>query len=108
MTDSRADAYLLGSFDQLTNRKCSKDWVFNGGSGILSLSIGLNAVSNHGTCTAVFVIVAALVGFMFGSIRTLGKIKWIAWLGLTSIITAGEFKYPYSNTPCMFDWLKLD
>jgi hypothetical protein len=92
----------------LTNKDNSKDWVFNGGSGILSLSIGLNAVSGHAACTAIFVVVAALIGFMFGSIRTLGKIKWIAWVGLSSIITAGKLKCPYRDIPCVIDQLKCD
>ncbi|KAG8157911.1 hypothetical protein KVR01_012183 [Diaporthe batatas] len=61
-------------------------WTFIAGSGMLSTSIGLNAVSAHGTCTAVFVVVAAVVGFAFASIRTLGKLSWLAWLGVSCII----------------------
>ncbi|POS68883.1 transmembrane amino acid transporter [Diaporthe helianthi] len=61
-------------------------WTFIAGSGMLGTSIGLNAVSAHGTCTAVFVVVAAIVGFSFASIRTLGKISWLAWLGVGCII----------------------
>ncbi|KAF4214630.1 hypothetical protein CNMCM8980_008156 [Aspergillus fumigatiaffinis] len=63
-------------------------WVFVAGSGMLSISIGLNAISTHGTCTAVFVMVAAIVGFLLGSIRTLGRITWLAWIGLICILTA--------------------
>ena len=59
------------------------------GSGLLSTSIGLNAVSAHGTCTAVFVAVAAIVSFAVGSVRTLGGIKWVAWIGLGCVFTAG-------------------
>ena len=59
------------------------------GSGLLSTSIGLNAVSAHGTCTAVFVAVAAIVSFVVGSVRTLGGIKWVAWIGLGCVFTAG-------------------
>lgn len=55
---------------------------------MLGLSIGLNAVSMHGTCTAVFVAVAAILGFAFGSIQTLGRISWLAWVGLTCILTS--------------------
>jgi hypothetical protein len=57
---------------------------------MLSTSIGLNAVSAHGTCTAVFVAVAAIASFMLASIRTLGKIQWTAWIGLACIFVAGE------------------
>lgn len=57
---------------------------------MLSLSIGLNALSDHGTCTAVFVAVAFVVGFVLSSIRTLGRITWLAWIGLTGILASSE------------------
>ncbi|RWQ93295.1 putative amino acid transporter [Paecilomyces variotii] len=63
-------------------------WTFVAGSGILGISIGLNAVSTHGTCTAVFVAIATAVSFVLGSIRTLGRISWLAWVGVTCILTA--------------------
>jgi hypothetical protein len=64
------------------------DWIFVAGSGILGISTGLNALSTHGTCTAVFVAVAAIVGFSLGSIQTLGRISWLAWIGVVSILSA--------------------
>ena len=63
-------------------------YIFVAGSGMLSISIGLNAVSGHGTCTAVFVAVAAIASVGLGSIRTLGKLQWLAWIGVVSIIVA--------------------
>lgn len=63
-------------------------WVFVSGSGMLSISISFNALSSHGACTAVFVAVAFVIGFVFSSIRTLGKISWIAWVGLVCILLA--------------------
>ncbi|KAJ6008440.1 hypothetical protein N7540_012416 [Penicillium herquei] len=63
-------------------------WVFTAGSGMLSISIALNAVSSHATCTAVYVAVAFIVAFVLGSIQTLGRISWIAWVGLSCILTA--------------------
>ncbi|KAI9367653.1 transmembrane amino acid transporter protein-domain-containing protein [Aspergillus egyptiacus] len=63
-------------------------WIFVAGSGMLGISIGLNAVSTHGACTAIFVAVAAVIGFTFGSIRTLGKLGPAAWIGLVCILTA--------------------
>lgn len=66
-----------------------KDWIFVAGSGILGISISLNAISNHGACTAAFVAVAAVIGFSLASIRTIGKITWIAWVGLICILSAG-------------------
>ena len=64
------------------------DWVFVAGSGVLGTSISLNAVSTHGACTAIFVAVAAVVGFMRASIQTLGRISWVAWVGLFCIRTS--------------------
>ncbi|KAJ5355329.1 uncharacterized protein N7496_012541 [Penicillium cataractarum] len=63
-------------------------YIFNSGSAILSLSIGMNAVSSHATCTAVFAAVAAIFGFAFSSIRTLARITWLAWIALPCILTA--------------------
>ncbi|KAL4891390.1 transmembrane amino acid transporter protein-domain-containing protein [Aspergillus ambiguus] len=63
-------------------------WIFVAGSGMLGISISLNAVSTHGACTAIFVAVAAVLGFALSSIRTLGRISWIAWVGLFGILTA--------------------
>ncbi|KAI9932412.1 hypothetical protein MW887_008653 [Aspergillus wentii] len=63
-------------------------WVFVAGSGMLGLSIGLNAVSDHAVCTAVYVAVAAIVACILGSIQTLGRISWMAWVGLACIITS--------------------
>jgi hypothetical protein len=55
---------------------------------MLGISIALNSLSTHGTCTAVFVAVAAVAGFALASIQTLGKISWLAWVGLTGILSA--------------------
>lgn len=57
---------------------------------MLGLSIAFNAVSSHATCTAVYVAVAAIAGIGFGSIRTLGKISWLAWVGLICILLASK------------------
>ncbi|ODN90831.1 hypothetical protein L198_06148 [Cryptococcus wingfieldii CBS 7118] len=62
--------------------------IFVAGSAIVGASIGLNAISLHATCTAVFVIVSTIVTFSLASIRTLGNISWLGWVGLTSIVAA--------------------
>jgi hypothetical protein len=66
-------------------------WTCVAGSGMLGISIGLNSLSEHGTCTAVFVAVACFVGFALASIKTLGKLSWIAWVGLAGIMSASEY-----------------
>jgi len=58
------------------------------GSGLLGISIGLNAVSTHGACTAVFVAVAAVITFGLASIETLGRVSWLGWIGLISILVS--------------------
>lgn len=69
------------------------DWIFVSASGILGLSIGLNAVSTHGICTAGFAAIAAILGFSGSSIRTLGRITWLAWIGLPCILVASTFSH---------------
>ncbi|GAA6011768.1 hypothetical protein JCM8202_004144 [Rhodotorula sphaerocarpa] len=58
------------------------------GSAFLGLSVALNAISLHGTCTAVFVAVAAIATFPLASLRRLERIKWIGWIGLASMIVS--------------------
>merc|ERR1712070_1347729 len=65
-------------------------WIFVAGSAMLSVSISLNAMSTHGACTAIFVAVAAIGGFLVASIRTLGKVSSLAWIGMISILSASE------------------
>ncbi|KAH7247802.1 transmembrane amino acid transporter protein-domain-containing protein [Fusarium solani] len=62
-------------------------YVMTAGSAMLSLSIGFNALSNHGACTAVFVAVAFVLVLACASLRTLGNITWVAITGVFSIIT---------------------
>lgn len=57
---------------------------------MLSLSICLNALSEHGACTAIFVAVAFVAICALSSIRTLGRITWLAIVGVVSIIVAGK------------------
>jgi len=68
----------------------TSDWIFVAGSAILSVSIGLNAVSEHGTCTAVFVAVAAVVAWILTSIPTLSKLSWLAAAGAVSILVSSK------------------
>ncbi|RDW92833.1 Amino acid transporter [Aspergillus mulundensis] len=63
-------------------------WIFVGGSGMLSISIALNALSNHAICTAIYVIIAAALGFAFSSIQTMAKMSLLAWIGTGCIIVA--------------------
>jgi hypothetical protein len=57
---------------------------------MLSISIALNALSLHGACTAVFVAVAAIAAALLASIQTLGRLSWLAWVGVTTILVSSE------------------
>lgn len=61
---------------------------------MLGLSIGFNAVSDHATCTAVFVAVAAAIGISLGSLRTMSRISWLAWIGIVCILIASMLPLP--------------
>lgn len=60
------------------------------GSGLLSISIAFNSMSLHGTCTAVFVVVATIITFILASIQTLEKIAWITYAGFISLVVSRE------------------
>jgi hypothetical protein len=60
---------------------------------MVSTSIALNAVSEHGTCSAVFTAIAAILTFCLASIRTLNKMSWLAWVGTASVLIASESEW---------------
>ncbi len=62
--------------------------TFIAGSAYLSFSIALNAITLHGTCTQVFVVVGVIICYGFSCIQTLGKVSYIGWVGLVSIIVS--------------------
>ena len=64
---------------------------------MLSMSIALNALTLHATCTCVFVAVAAVAGFSIASIRTLGKISCLAYIGIISIMTSSGYLILFSS-----------
>ncbi|ORY38062.1 transmembrane amino acid transporter protein-domain-containing protein [Leucosporidium creatinivorum] len=58
------------------------------GSAFVGLSVALNAISLHGTCTAVFIAAMAVAALLLASIRTLNKISFLSYIGLASILSA--------------------
>ncbi|KAK0382682.1 hypothetical protein NLU13_9778 [Sarocladium strictum] len=54
-------------------------YVMTAGSAMLSISIALNALSEHGACTAVFVAAAFVAVMAVASVRTLGRIGCSPW-----------------------------
>ncbi|SCZ96029.1 BZ3500_MvSof-1268-A1-R1_Chr8-1g09956 [Microbotryum saponariae] len=57
-------------------------------SGLLSISIALNALTNHGTCSVTFVVAGSIVVYFLSIIRTIDKISFLGWIGMVSIFSA--------------------
>lgn len=71
--------------------------LFFSASGMVGVTTAFNAVSTHATCTAVWMVVVFVVSFGLASVRTLGKVTWLAWPAFFSILSAGE----YSRLPIL-------
>lgn len=57
-------------------------------AGDVSISTALNALSDHGACTVVFTLVAAVLVTGFSSIRTFSRLGWLTWLGFVTFVAA--------------------
>ncbi|KAK5130907.1 hypothetical protein LTR08_001570 [Meristemomyces frigidus] len=58
------------------------------GSGILGVSIGLNALSTHAACTVWWSLLATVVVATTASVRKFHQIGWLTWAGFGSIFAA--------------------
>jgi hypothetical protein len=58
------------------------------GSGILGISIALNALSEHGACSVGFSMVGTVLICAFSSIRTFAKMTTLMYIAFGSIMTA--------------------
>ncbi|RDW83484.1 hypothetical protein BP5796_04975 [Coleophoma crateriformis] len=58
------------------------------GSGILGISVALNALSDHGACSVGFSVVGLVLITMFSSIRTWDKMTWPMTAAFISVISA--------------------
>lgn len=59
------------------------------GAGMLTTSVALNALSDHGACTMIFVAVTCILAFVIGTgFRGLDKVAWISWAGVMAIFVA--------------------
>ena len=63
-------------------------FVLVSGSGILGVSIGINALSNHAACTVWWSFLATVVVAAIASIRKFHDIGWVTWAGFASIFIA--------------------
>lgn len=59
------------------------------GAGMLTTSVALNTLSDHGACTTAFVGVACVIALVIGAgFRGLDKVAWLSWVGVTAIFIA--------------------
>lgn len=63
-------------------------WVLAAGLMIVGMSIGLNAVSTHATCSVVFGFISFITVATFASIRKIENLAWISWVGFGSVVAA--------------------
>ncbi|KAF3403162.1 N amino acid transport system protein [Talaromyces pinophilus] len=65
--------------------------------GVATTAVGLNALSNHSQCTAVFGLVSAILITACSSVRTFSKLGWITWFGMIAF-TIGVFVFTVAVT----------
>ncbi|KAI0143883.1 amino acid transporter [Hypoxylon sp. NC0597] len=63
-------------------------FVLCAGTGIIGLSTGFNALSDHAACTVWWAFLSTVIITVAASIRTLRNIGWLTWVGFLSIFTA--------------------
>lgn len=52
--------------------------IFIMGSHILTFSVMMNTVTDHGTCSIVFGVVGLIMSFLLSLPRTLKKVSWLS------------------------------
>lgn len=63
-------------------------YVLCAGSGIVGVSVGLNALSHHAACTVWWSFLATVVVAIAASVRKFHKLAWLTWAGFASIFIA--------------------
>ncbi|KAF2169842.1 hypothetical protein M409DRAFT_64837 [Zasmidium cellare ATCC 36951] len=63
-------------------------YVLCSGSGIIGVSVGLNALSHHAACTVWWAFLATMVVALTASVRKFHQIGWLTWAGFISIFVA--------------------
>ncbi|KXS96035.1 hypothetical protein AC578_2276 [Pseudocercospora eumusae] len=63
-------------------------YVLCSGSGIIGVSVGLNALSRHAACTVWWAFLATCVVCATASVRKFHQIGWLTWAGFLSIFVA--------------------
>ncbi|KAJ5899905.1 hypothetical protein N7495_004649 [Penicillium taxi] len=63
-------------------------FIFIMSSHLLTFTVAMNTITNHGTCSIVFGIVGMVLSFVCSLPRTLEKMSWLSIVSFCSIITA--------------------
>lgn len=59
------------------------------GAGMLTTSVALNTLSDHGACSMIFVAVTCASALVLGTgFRSLEKVSWLSWIGVAGIVVA--------------------
>ncbi|BGP38298.1 hypothetical protein JCM10450v2_002244 [Rhodotorula kratochvilovae] len=58
------------------------------GSAFIGIATAFNAITVHATCTAVWVMLAAVITFPLASLPKIENVKWLGWIALTAIVTS--------------------
>ncbi|KAI9044788.1 neutral amino acid permease [Aspergillus affinis] len=61
--------------------------VFIMASHLLTFTIAMNTITNHGTCSIVFGVVGMIVSFILSLPRTLAKMSWLSLVSFVSILS---------------------
>lgn len=63
-------------------------YIGGAGAGIIGVTTGLNAFSNHSTCTVYWAVISTVVVTVAASIRKLQTLGWLTYVGFASIYIA--------------------
>ncbi|WVR03437.1 hypothetical protein IAU60_000428 [Kwoniella sp. DSM 27419] len=62
--------------------------IATGGAAFLSMTVAFNTITEHATCSIVWGVVSMVIVGAMASIQTLGKISWLGWVGVVSILAS--------------------
>ncbi|KAJ6178195.1 hypothetical protein N7519_008656 [Penicillium mononematosum] len=63
-------------------------FIFIMASHLLTFTVAMNTITNHGTCSIVFGIVGMIISFLCSLPRTLEKMSWLSIVSFASIMTS--------------------
>ncbi|KAJ6103371.1 hypothetical protein N7486_005798 [Penicillium sp. IBT 16267x] len=63
-------------------------FIFIMASHLLTFTVAMNTITDHGTCTIVFGIVGMIISFVCSLPRTLEKMSWLSLVSFISILSA--------------------